>query len=249
MAQWIPDDDMDVSMLENDLPLGALRKARKMSVEEEEGEEDSDDKESSEREVRRVDKVKDKKKRINKHAPMEVTSKRPVSRKRTVIESNTTSPRDPRFCSLSGSFSADHFQRTYGFIASARKTELSTLKENLKRARKMLRVSPSEMYAAREMEVDRLERAVKRVENEVHLDERNKIERDAMRRVREEEKERRSKGKREWYLKKSKEKEVRVRARYEALAKKGSTAVKKAIAKKQKKIGQREKRKLTFNVG
>ncbi len=80
-------------------------------------------------------------------------------------------------------------------------TELSTLRENLKRARKLLTTSPRDLRQEREAEVQRLERAVKRAESTVNKDKKDKIEESALKKVRHEEKERRKSGKGAWYMK------------------------------------------------
>ena len=41
---------------------------------------------------------------------------------------------------MTGEFSADRFRSQYGFLSELHQTELGTLKDNLKRARKMRRV-------------------------------------------------------------------------------------------------------------
>jgi len=50
--------------------------------------------------------------RKSKNAPTEVTSKRPVSRRRTVVEMKKMDVRDPRFSQLSGQFDAPSFEIT-----------------------------------------------------------------------------------------------------------------------------------------
>ena len=82
--------------------------------------------------------------------------------------------------------------------------ELTTLKDNLKRARKLLTTSPRDLREEREKEVQRLERAVKRAESMVNKDKREQIEQEAMKRVAQEEKEKRKEGKGAWFLKKCK---------------------------------------------
>ncbi|TDL28631.1 hypothetical protein BD410DRAFT_235440 [Rickenella mellea] len=49
-------------------------------------------------------------KRSNKHAPVEMSSKRPVTRRRVVVESKEVRPRDPRFLPLTGELSTSVFQ-------------------------------------------------------------------------------------------------------------------------------------------
>lgn len=79
--------------------------------------------------------------------------------------------------------------------------EMKTLRENLKRARKLLANSPRDLREEREQEVQRLERAYKRAESQVSKDRREKIEQEALGKVAKEEKEKRSAGKGAWYLK------------------------------------------------
>ena len=79
--------------------------------------------------------------------------------------------------------------------------ELATLRESLKRARKMLASSPRDLRAAREGEVLRLERAVKRAESVVHRDRREAVEAGALARARQDEREKRRQGKGAWYMK------------------------------------------------
>lgn len=79
--------------------------------------------------------------------------------------------------------------------------ELTTLKDNLKRARKLLATSPRDLREEREKEVQRLEKAMKRTESLVNKDRREKIEQEALGKVAAEEKAKRKEGKGAWYLK------------------------------------------------
>ncbi|KAI5121265.1 hypothetical protein M0805_002310 [Coniferiporia weirii] len=184
-------------------------------------------------------------KRAHKHAPVEMSSKRPVTRKRQAVEVKKVNYRDPRFSSLGGETSTAAFQKHYSFLADMHKTELSTLKESLKRAKTMLRSSPRDQREEREEEVQRLERAVKRAESSVDRDRREGIEGEALERIKTEEKERRKEGKGDWHMKDSAKKELLLRARHDALAESGGRfAVRKAIEKRQKKISQKEKKRI-----
>ncbi|KAJ7630900.1 DUF947-domain-containing protein [Roridomyces roridus] len=253
ISQWEADDDLDY-------PSDA--EAGPSELDEDEDEEDDSEGErpapvsSKGKEMEKVkpewsiEPRRDIAKRANKHAPTEVTSKRPVTRKRTVVEVKTIQARDPRFLPLAGEFSAEKFRQQYGFLEDAHKTELKTLRENLKTARKRLLASPRDLRYEREAEVARLEAAVKRAESMVNSDRRAKVDQEAMAKLNEEEKGKRKEGKGSWYMKPAAKKEFLVRARYDALAQEGGTrAVKKAIEKKQKKIGQKEKKSRPFAKG
>ena len=80
-------------------------------------------------------------------------------------------------------------------------TELSNLKENLARAKKLLRSSPRDLREAREEEVQKLEAAVKRAESTVNRDRQEQVTRVAMDKVKKEEQEKQKQGKSGWYLK------------------------------------------------
>lgn len=169
--------------------------------------------------------------------------------------------RDPRFLPLAGEFDATKFRNQYGFLADMHETELKTLRDNLKRARKMLGSSPRDLREEREREVQRLELAVKRAESTVNKDKREKIEQEALSRATKEEKDKQKQGKGQYWLKNGTfdsslsavgailrfldilgmKKELLLKARYEALAKDGGRgAVRKVIEKKQKKAAQKE---------
>jgi len=189
-------------------------------------------------------------KRSSKHAPTEVTSKRPVTRKRQVVEVPKLIPRDPRFLPMTGEFSADKFQQSYSFLAENHKKELSALREALKQARKLLSSSPRDLRSEREHEVHRLEQAIKRAESLVNKDRLDQVQRDALGKIKKEEVAKRTQGKGEWHLKRGEVQKVVVQARYEALAKEGGQrAVKRAIEKKQKKESQKEKRSRPYAKG
>lgn len=109
--------------------------------------------------------------------------------------------RDPRFIPLTGEFDAAKFRTQYNFIADMHLTELKTLRDNLKRARKMLASSPHDLREEREREVEKLELAVKRSESMVNRDKREKIEQEALRKVTKEEREKRAQGKGDFWIK------------------------------------------------
>lgn len=66
----------------------------------------------------------------------------------------------------------------------------------------MLASSPRELRSEREEEVERLERAMKRVESMVNRDRITRLEQEALSKAKKEEAERRKQGKGKWFLKK-----------------------------------------------
>ncbi|KIL70874.1 hypothetical protein M378DRAFT_6759 [Amanita muscaria Koide BX008] len=238
------------------LPFGAVRKAQR-TLYQTQVDSDSDEESNAPSKGRLGGPKKDKEKvewslqpkseipkRHNKHAPMETSSKKPVTRRRQAVEVKTYQSRDPRFLPLTGEFSAEKFQNNYGFLIENRRNELNTLKENLKRARKSLLSAPRDQRISWENEVKRLELALKRTESLVNKDKQDKIQMEALQKAAREEREKQKQGKGGWWMKKAEKKKVVVEARYKALVEEGGKrAVKSAIEKKQKKIGQKEKRK------
>ena len=68
-------------------------------------------------------------KRRNKHAPAELSSARPVGRFRQVVDVPKVVRRDPRFEESSGTYSAEAFQKSYGFLSDYRHSEITALRE------------------------------------------------------------------------------------------------------------------------
>jgi ribosomal RNA-processing protein 36 len=110
-------------------------------------------------------------------------------------------PRDPRFLHITGDYKPEKFREQYNFLSNLHTDELKTLRENLKRARKLLANSPRDLRSEREREIERLELAVKRGESTVNRDKREKVETDALQRATREEREKRHQGKAGWWMK------------------------------------------------
>jgi len=146
-----------------------------------------------------------------------------------------------------GRYDPAKFKQQYDFITSLRRDELSTLREHTKRAQKLLGNSPAHLKAEREEEVKRLERAMKRAESSVNLDNRERVESKALWSAKQAEKEKRKKGKAGWWMKQSEKKTLLDKARLDAIASAGGKqAVKRAMEKKEKKISQKEKKMRPF---
>lgn len=70
--------------------------------------------------------------RADKNMPQEITSKKQVSRKRTIIEKGKSKARDPRFEPLSGHLNQGLFEESYQFVKELQQKELELLKKELK---------------------------------------------------------------------------------------------------------------------
>lgn len=181
--------------------------------------------------------------RSSKHAPTEVSSKRPVSRKREIIAVKQAQARDPRFDPLvtsRSSFGAgaagtsraaeDHARRAYAFLDEYRDDEMRQLRAAVKRAK-----APAEK--------EKLQRALTSMESRKRARERKDRERAVVEEHRRQEKELVREGKKAqpFYLKRSEQKKQLLLDQFAGLSEKQRD---KAIEKKRKKIAGKEKKSL-----
>ncbi|CAG8475909.1 22859_t:CDS:2 [Rhizophagus irregularis] len=115
------EEDIDTSNDDND-------SESEKSSEEDENTEEETSSEDNNSEINVIN-AKGSKKRRNKHAPMEMSSKRPVSRFRQIVE--IPKSRDPRFDSLSGKFNEDLYEKTYSFLNEYKKSEIEQIKSQI----------------------------------------------------------------------------------------------------------------------
>ncbi|EOA36210.1 hypothetical protein CARUB_v10010126mg [Capsella rubella] len=74
--------------------------------------------------------------RANKNRPVELSSKKPVSRYREVVHVPKKEPRDPRFVSLGGQVDLEGFKKRYNFFFEDKlPVEREELKKQLKKAK------------------------------------------------------------------------------------------------------------------
>ncbi|KNA08202.1 hypothetical protein SOVF_164620 [Spinacia oleracea] len=109
------DEEVNIQNELADVPFGELQKARA---------------DGSTLALHRKRESENKSKRANKNRPMEVSSKKPVSRFREVIQVPKKVVRDPRFESLCGTLDEEGFKKRYKFIYEE---NLPVEKEELKK--------------------------------------------------------------------------------------------------------------------
>jgi ribosomal RNA-processing protein 36 len=172
--------------------------------------------------------------RENKNRPMEMSSKRPVSRSRTVVSTGKqVTHRDPRFDDLSGSFEESYFKHNYSFITDIRLREKQKLL-------KMLRKSKDPDKA---VELQNLITRLTQQEKAEHEKEERK-KREQM--WKKKEKELVVQGKKPFYLKKSEKRKLELAAKFSELEQTGQ--VSKYIVKKKKKNAKIDKKRLPSAV-
>ncbi|KAG8416212.1 rRNA biogenesis protein rrp36 [Metarhizium acridum] len=170
-------------------------------------------------------------KRSSKHAPLEQTSKRPVSRMREIIPDNRRKARDPRFdpsVSRIGKLDEAKARRAYAFLDDYRDSEMADLRAQIKTT-KDARARDELKRQLASMESKKKSRARKDDEDRLLAEHRSK------------EKELVAQGKTPFYLKKSEQKKRLLLNRYEKMTK---GQVDRAIERKRKKVSGREKKEL-----
>ncbi|CAO1620851.1 unnamed protein product [Parajaminaea phylloscopi] len=213
--------------------------------------------------------------RSNKHAPTEVSSRKPVSRKRSVIDavegsSGSQQRRDPRFSNLSGhAVNEGMFAKSYSFLAETQTKELSELRQTHSKLRKMEAnhagpKAKSQSALDIRQERERVERALKREEAKDAERKKRSREKEVLRNFRLENDERVKNGGKRFYLKDSAKKELFLQDKFSKLANGGrkapapggeggqtpaassSKALRKALDKRRKKNAAKERKHMPF---
>jgi ribosomal RNA-processing protein 36 len=168
-----------------------------------------------------------KKARSSKHAPTSISSKRAVTRRRTVVPMAKSTVRDPRFDPLSGPVDYSAIAKKYSFLDTYRDTEIATLKKAMKNPK----------LPAHEKEA--LKRQVVSMESKMAFEKAKEREAKVIREHRKEEKKRVEEGKTPFYIKKSVVRENALKERFEGM--KGRQRD-KVIERRRKKLTAKERR-------
>lgn len=165
----------------------------------------------------------------SKHMPAARSSRHPVTRKRQVIDVPTLRTRDPRFDALHQQAShPGKADKAYSFLRDYQADEISQLKAALKATKDS-------------DDKEKLKRKIGSMENRIRAKDAEERKQAVLRQHRREEKSKVEQGKTPYYLKKSELKERTLVEKYRGM--KGKER-EKAIEKKRKKEGQKEKRRM-----
>ncbi|TKW59214.1 rRNA biogenesis protein RRP36 [Colletotrichum tanaceti] len=167
-------------------------------------------------------------KRTSKHAPMEQSSNKPVSRRREVIVVPKMEVRDPRFDPLSGPVDEAKARKAYAFLDDYRKDEIRELRGEIKKTKD----------AGKKEEMKRL---LLSMESKIKTRERKQREADVISEHKRKEKELVKQGKQPFYLKKSEQKKRFLMDQFAGMKKK---QVDRTIERKRKKVVGRERKEL-----
>jgi len=132
-----------------------------------------------------------------------MSSKKQVSRRRTVISQPTIERRDPRFSSISaGKADADLHARGYSFLPEMQKEEVANLRSAVAaamKAEKTCKLVEKPRFTA---ERERLEKELSRARSRYERTVREAREREVLAKAKREEREKQKEGKGAWFMKK-----------------------------------------------
>lgn len=169
------------------------------------------------------------KSRSSKHAPAAQSSKRQVTRKRTVIDVPKRVVRDPRFDAFSQSSAhPGNSEKAYGFLRDYQKSEIEELKAAMKKTKD-------------EDDMEVLKRKIGSMQNRLKAKESKEREQDIIRQHRKDERDRVEQGKTPYYLK---QKDIKEKALVEKFKGMKSKEREKAVEKRRRKEGQKEKKRM-----
>lgn len=170
--------------------------------------------------------------RANKNRPMEMSSKKPVSRFREVIQVPKKVVRDPRFETLCGKFDDEGFKKRYSFLyQNELPAEKEEIKKQLKKAKDPAVVD--ELKTQMEWIDKQLKSAVTKCNDKEILAEHKKREKEAAKQ-----------GKRPYYLKKSEIRKQKLIEKYNEL--KASGKLESFIEKKRRKNAAKDHRYMPY---
>ncbi|EWC45092.1 hypothetical protein DRE_06231 [Drechslerella stenobrocha 248] len=170
--------------------------------------------------------------RSSKHAPMEMSSKKAVSRRRTVMELPTDTTRDPRFDRMGGeALDQQRIERNYAFLDEYRDSEIKSLRRELAKEKNPMR--KEQLQKMLQPLESKQEAKQKQLDRNNILAEHKKKEREAIKQ-----------GKTPFYLKKSEQKKLVLTTQF---AKMGQKQRSRVIERKRKKLTSKEKKRMPWS--
>ncbi|XP_057794512.1 uncharacterized protein LOC131010851 [Salvia miltiorrhiza] len=170
--------------------------------------------------------------RANKNRPMEISSKKPVSRFREVIQAPKKVVRDPRFESLCGNLDVDGFKKRYNFIYE---NTLPVEKEELKKQMKKTKDPEA---------INDLKDRLTRIDKELKSVAAKRTEKDILAEHKKKEREAAKKGKQPYYLKKSEIQKHKLAEKFKELKESGK--LESFIEKKRRRNAAKDHRYMPY---
>ncbi|XP_067115576.1 ribosomal RNA processing protein 36 homolog [Osmerus mordax] len=172
-----------------------------------------------------------KKKRLNKNRPMEISAKRPAPYLRQVIPVKKAVSRDPRFDDLSGEYKPEIFEKTYKFINDIKQREKDVVQK---------RINKTKMANQKE----KLQFLLKRMENQERARKSREEQREKELEFKRKQREMAGQGLKPYFLKKSDKKKLELADKYNELKRSGK--LENFLSKKRKRNAGKDRRKLPF---
>ncbi|GAB5372055.1 hypothetical protein AAMO2058_001632900 [Amorphochlora amoebiformis] len=170
---------------------------------------------------------KRKHEKVDKNAPEELSSKKPVSRFRQIMQRKKFKPRDPRFDENCGALNPKMFRKAYSFVDDIKSEELRVMNKMMKKTRSKNNKSA-------------LKDAINKHKQAKKMQELKEKEREIRQEWEQKEREMVGNGKKQYFLKKSDVKKIMLAEKYLQLKKEGR--LDKAMAKRRKKNASKDHR-------
>lgn len=208
--------------------LPSKKKKNKAGDESDDAPTNTKSKEPLRREPKKPSSRVDASKRSSKHAPQEMTSKKPVTRRREILADPRRKARDPRFEALTGRLDEAKVAKNYAFLDEYRESEMADLRVQIKKTKD---INVKEDLKRQLLSMESKKKARQKKEDETKL----------LQEHRKKEKELVAQGKQPFYLRKSEQKKQLLMNRFADMSK---SQVDKAIERKRKKVVSKEKKEL-----
>ncbi|KAJ2413774.1 rRNA biogenesis protein rrp36 [Coemansia sp. IMI 209128] len=171
--------------------------------------------------------------RDNRKKPAMMSSKRPVSRFRQVVDIAKPQTRDPRFDNLSGHFNEDLYEKSYGFLDKQREEEIESLKAQMQKIKNR---DPHE--------AQRIQTVVSSMQSQMAAQRQKKHTQELKRTHRKKELEAVKQGKTPYFLKKSDLKGLEVAEKFTKL--KGESKLDNYLEKRRKRNATKDHRRMPY---
>jgi len=168
----------------------------------------------------------------SKSKPKERDARKPITRFKTILESNKPKTRDPRFDGMSGTLNTELFQKSYGFLIDQKQDEVKALQREIKDA---TRGKNKNKYS--EDDLATLRNALGKNKDEIYRFKQNEVKRDIKKEHKRNVSERVKKGSNPFYMKQSEFKNKIFEKKFDELE--GKKKLKKTM--EQKKLKQSQK--------
>ncbi|KAG8430292.1 hypothetical protein GDO86_018042, partial [Hymenochirus boettgeri] len=166
--------------------------------------------------------------------PVEVSSKKPVSFLRKVVQAKKQIRRDPRFDDLSGEYKPEVFEQTYKFLDVIKKQEKEMVQKKLKKVR-----DPDLK--------DKLEQLAQRMDQQEAAAQKRQRQRERELEFKKQQRELAQQGKKPFYLKRGDLRKLELAEKYQELKKRGK--LENFLSKKRKRNSHKDRRKLPTGSG